>query len=339
MYATFVSEFEFLRYSVICAFDLDQIDDLFASSDYYESELSPQRYVRKRRVSPFCDINKHHIQGGLKLGQCHPNSTQLNDEELISAIKYPLLADSAPNVFGRAVGIHRGSDNYNQIVVLEGVQIQDGEEVDVLYVGTDQGNVIKMVNLINKNLTRNSTNEIEFDFMHKIAQYKVSKLPIRRLLIAKNKYLIVVTDPVVYRLPLHFCGTYSTCDECIGARDPHCVWHQGECTSVKDVKQKFVYQDMLQKRSKICDEARAVDKPRIEKKLKSTTIKPQLRLKDEHQNITPDECDCNSKDLKARLKCNCLNKPEFSKLHNSTSNQSPIVSNQVERKKFNRSYN
>lgn len=55
--------------------------------------------------------------------------------------KYPLLADTAPNIFGRAIGRHTGNDNFNQIVVLEGVQIQEGQ-VDVLYIGTDQGNVI-----------------------------------------------------------------------------------------------------------------------------------------------------------------------------------------------------
>jgi hypothetical protein len=112
----------------------------------------------------------------MKLGQCHENSTQLGDEDLVAVRKYPLLADSAPNIFGRAVGIHRGNDNYNQIVVLEGVQMQEGQ-VDVLYVGTDQGNVIKMVNLVDKNSTWNSTNESnDSDPMHQVAVYQVSKV-------------------------------------------------------------------------------------------------------------------------------------------------------------------
>lgn len=86
-----------------------------------------------------------------------------------------------------------------------------------------------MVNLIDKN----STNDVGSDPMHQVAVFQVSNLPIRRLLIAKNKYLIVVTDPTVYRLPLHFCSKHESCEECVRVRDPHCVWHQGECTSVK----------------------------------------------------------------------------------------------------------
>jgi hypothetical protein len=51
----------------------------------------------------------------MKLGQCHEDSRQLGDEEFVAVRKYPLLAETAPNIFGRAVGIHRGNDNYNQV--------------------------------------------------------------------------------------------------------------------------------------------------------------------------------------------------------------------------------
>jgi hypothetical protein len=55
-------------------------------------------------------------------------------------------------------------------------------------------------------------------------------LPIRRLLIhPPSNALIVVTDSVVYRLPLHFCAFHANCAECLGSRDPHCVWHRGKC--------------------------------------------------------------------------------------------------------------
>lgn len=91
------------------------------------------------------------------------------------------------------------------------------------------------------------------------------------------------------------------------------------------VKQKFVYQDMLQKRSKICDEARAVETPKL--KPKSTTSRPLLKLNDEKRNETLAGCDCNSTDVNVRSKCNC---PSF--VGTDTLSQAPIVSNEVERK-------
>jgi hypothetical protein len=102
------------------------------------------------------------------------------------------------------------------------------------------------------------------------------------------------------------------------------------------VKQKFVYQDMLRQRSKICDEARAVEKPKIEKRLKFTTMQPQLRFRDERQNTTTatNACDCKSKDANIRLKCNCPESVETSKTQADSVNQSPIVSNEVEGESF-----
>jgi hypothetical protein len=91
------------------------------------------------------------------------------------------------------------------------------------------------------------------------------------------------------------------------------------------VKQRFVYQDMLQKRSKICDEARAVEKPKL--KPKSTTPRPLLKLSDEKRNETLAGCDCNSTDVNVRSKCNCP-----SLVVTNTLNQSPIVSDDIERK-------
>ena len=74
------------------------------------------------------------------------------------------MADSIPSVFGRAVGVYQGDDHYNQIAVLE------QGNADVLYVGTDRGNVIKMVNL-------NGTKTVlKDDSVLKVATYKVSEV-------------------------------------------------------------------------------------------------------------------------------------------------------------------
>ncbi|KAI6179619.1 Sema domain-containing protein [Aphelenchoides besseyi] len=323
VYATFVSEFNFLRHSVVCAFDLNQIDELFATSDYLAFESEKRKWIRKQRK----DIDRT-----TKIGQCQNDSRDLSEDDMIARRQFPILADSVPNVFGRAVGIHRGGDHYNQIVVLEGVQTQEGQ-VDVLYVGTDQGNVFKIVNLAHAS-GWNSTNEE--DPMHQVSIFRLSNLPIRRLLIAKNRWLIVVTDSMVFRLPLHFCSSYSTCDDCIQARDPHCVWYHGECTNVKDVKQKFAYQDVLEKRSKICDEARIVEKPFLTRKPKisSSKAKDVPLLLNDSISSSPGSTNCNC-DLERRhefrTKCNCTVTEEQRKAHITASvDSSPIIANEVE---------
>jgi hypothetical protein len=90
---------------------------------------------------------------------------------------------------------------------------------------------------------------------------------------------------------------------------------------------------MLKKHSKICDEARSVEKPKIEKK-KSTTVKPEIKFHDEKKNSTFDalaaECNCNSRDVSQRAKCNCSDSLNGDKkpINTNNFNQSPIVSNE-----------
>ena len=86
---------------------------------------------------------------------------------------------------------------------------------------------------------------------------------------------------------------------------------------------------MLRKRSKICDEAKAVEKPKL--KHKPTTPRPLLKLSDEKRNETLAGCDCNSTDVNMRSKCNC---PTLAIVRTNTLNQAPIVSDDVERKFF-----
>ncbi|CAD5206263.1 unnamed protein product [Bursaphelenchus okinawaensis] len=302
VYATFVSEFNFLRHSVVCAFGIEEIDRLFATSDILSMDFESKRWTRKPR---------NENPNTQKLGQCSANSRDLSEEEIIQMRKTPLMADSVPNLFGKAVGIYRGSDNYNQIVVLEGVSSFDGP-VDVLYVGTDQGNVIKMTNL--------GMNSTDRDPIHQVAVYKISNLPIRRLLITQNRYLIVVTDPVVYRLPLHLCSTYDTCEDCVNSRDPHCYWKQGQCRSstLPSNRSKLAFQDIFSRQPAVCVEAKKHDKPKDTTTTTTEATKTEMPKinKDKFRNVTYGALTvdgtgiCNCTTLKShieRRKCHCPN--------------------------------
>lgn len=106
----------------------------------------------------------------------------MSEDEAIALRSFPLMADSVPNNFSAgAVGIYRGSDHYNQIVVLENVEFYGGV-VDVLYVATDQGNVIKMVNLVdfygtNKRRARRQLEDsAEYDPLVQVAIFEISKV-------------------------------------------------------------------------------------------------------------------------------------------------------------------
>lgn len=140
----------------------------------------------------------------------------------------PLMADLIPNVFSRPVGIYENDDHYNQVTVLSNIHLPEhGHRVDVLFVGTDQGNIIKLVNLHGKNVK-------DKDPMVKISINKISDTPIRRLIIFNEQYLIALTDRKVMALPLQQCSRMMSCRECVQSRDPHCGWHihDKKCKSI-----------------------------------------------------------------------------------------------------------
>lgn len=108
---------------------------------------------------------------------------------------------------------------------------------DVLYVATDQGNLLKLFNplALSSSSSSNSSSASApspSDPLRPIALFHLSPHPIRRLLISPSSQLLVaVTDHRVFRLRLHACELYPSCARCVGARDPHCVWHEKRCRS------------------------------------------------------------------------------------------------------------
>lgn len=48
------------------------------------------------------------------------------------------------------------------------------------------------------------------------------------------------------------CFLNTGCEECIGSRDPHCVWHDNHCQNIKNVSKKYAFQDVLKRRIKLC---------------------------------------------------------------------------------------
>lgn len=107
----------------------------------------------------------------------------MSEDEAITMRSYSLMADSVPNYFlNGAVGIYRGSDHYNQIVVLENVEFYEGI-ADVLYVATDQGNIIKMINLadfysngVNTKRDKRQLDSAEQDPLVQVAIYEISNV-------------------------------------------------------------------------------------------------------------------------------------------------------------------
>ncbi|XP_061577957.1 semaphorin-3E [Cololabis saira] len=127
--------------------------------------------------------------------------------------KRPVLLETEP-----------GRRKLTQIAV-DRVQAQDGH-YHVLYIGTDDSVVLKVITIYNKD-----ANTMEEVLLEELQVFKVPA-PIREIIIStKRQQLYVASELGVAQVRLHQCDLYgSECADCCLARDPYCAWDGLTCS-------------------------------------------------------------------------------------------------------------
>ncbi|VDK44696.1 unnamed protein product [Anisakis simplex] len=229
VYAVFRSPLAGVSASAVCAFDLTQITKVFARSPYQNQANSHTSWSSTRNTAQ----PKH------RPGTCVKDSRTLSEEAVAYARSSPLVQESVHNYFGAPLSIHSGIDHFTQIAIDPQVWALDGRFYDVIFVGTDRGNVFKLVNLAGA-----AAKTLHSSFH--IYTLKVANEAIRNMMLYEGppcksldcgespNYLIVVSDKHVMRVPTSKCSTFVTCVECISLRDPQCAWdaETAKCTFV-----------------------------------------------------------------------------------------------------------
>ncbi|XP_060932528.1 semaphorin-3E [Limanda limanda] len=110
-------------------------------------------------------------------------------------------------------------------IAVDRVQAQDGN-YHVLYIGTDDSVVLKVITIYNKD-----TDTMEEVLLEELQVFKESA-PIREIIISsKRQQLYVGSEVGVAQVRLHQCDLYgSECADCCLARDPYCAWDGLTCS-------------------------------------------------------------------------------------------------------------
>ncbi|XP_038126602.1 semaphorin-3E isoform X1 [Cyprinodon tularosa] len=110
-------------------------------------------------------------------------------------------------------------------IAVDRVQAQDGH-YHVLYIGTDDSLVLKVITIYNKD-----TDSIEEVLLEELQIFKVPA-PIKEIIISpKRQQLYVGSEVGVAQVRLHQCDLYgSACADCCLARDPYCAWDGLTCS-------------------------------------------------------------------------------------------------------------
>uniref|UniRef100_A0A0R3RXL2 Sema domain-containing protein n=1 Tax=Elaeophora elaphi TaxID=1147741 RepID=A0A0R3RXL2_9BILA len=215
VYAVFRSPLAGISSSAICAFDIRQINDVFSESKYGDRSNLQSLWMS----ALFSGTSKY------RPGKCTNNSQLLPEEAVAFARANPLMNEAVPNYFGAPIAIHTGLDHFTQIVIDPQVKAINGYLYDVIFIGTNQGNIFKMVNLAG---TKSTTKQPS----HHIYTFQITNEPIRNMMLYQGnmgsspteRYLIAVSERSVARVPLAQCDRFDTCSDCVALRDPHCAW-------------------------------------------------------------------------------------------------------------------
>lgn len=210
--------------SAVCAFSIQDILDTF------EGSFKSQRDIH----SNWLPVPSNQVPDP-RPGKCVDDSRTL-PKASVNFVKMNTLMDASVRslhsrpVFTRVSLLYRLS----AITVDPQVKALDGKTYDVIFVGTNDGKVIKFVNI----LSSNSTDEVKTVIISETQAFpigtKVNELTISK----KNKKLIVISNGKIISLPLSNCNEheFKSCRKCLELQDPYCAWDDvnRECRTVDD---------------------------------------------------------------------------------------------------------
>ncbi|XP_036375901.1 semaphorin-3E-like isoform X1 [Megalops cyprinoides] len=158
-------------------------------------------------------------------GGQYPSSKEYPDEVLRFARDHPVMLQPVHPLHRRPVLLRADGDRRLTQVAVDRVEAEDGH-YDVLFIGTDDAVVLKVITIYNKD-----TDTMEEVLLEELQVFKVP-VPITEILVStKRQQLYVGSEMGVAQVKVHQCDLYgSACADCCLARDPYCAWDGVTCS-------------------------------------------------------------------------------------------------------------
>lgn len=215
-FGIFGLEWKSVKASAVCRFSLSEVQEAF-QGPYMENQDSGSKWKEYTGKIPdprpgTCITDTLRARG-INI------STSLPDDVLDFVRRHPLMSQQVQPVDKRPLLFRRTTD-YTHMAVRP-IQGLDGQTYHVLYMGTDEGWLHKAVQVDGH--------------LHIIEELQVFEepQPVNSLLISDKQMSVYIGSPSgVVQLPLSNCHRYTTCYDCIFARDPHCAWNGAQCVEM-----------------------------------------------------------------------------------------------------------
>ncbi|KAM8983430.1 semaphorin-4D isoform 1-T3 [Ara ararauna] len=236
IYGVFTPQLNNVGLSAVCAYNLSTVEEVFSKGKYMQSatvEQSHTKWVRYNGEIPHprpgaCINNEARASN-------YMSSLNLPDKTLQFVKDHPLMDDSVTPMGDRPRLVKRDV-KYTQIVV-DRVRALNGSIYDVMFISTDRGALHKAISYENG--------------MHIIEETQLFPKfePVQTLLLSSKRgrrYLYAGSNSGVVQSPVAFCDKYTTCVDCVLARDPYCAWKPHEASCVDILKEKEIERSWIQ---------------------------------------------------------------------------------------------
>ncbi|KAJ7396629.1 Semaphorin-4G [Pitangus sulphuratus] len=214
-YAAFTlsAQWRTMEASAVCRYSISAVQRAF-EGPYMEYQDSARKWARYDGAVPeprpgSC-ITDHSRRKGYNSSQDLPNS-------VLDFVKlHPLMFEEVKPAGGEPLLVKK-SVAYSQLAV-DRVQALDGLSYDVLFMGTGDGWIHKAV--------------VVGSGIHIVEEMQVFRdpQPVESLVISHaQRSLYVGAASGIVQVPLATCDRYTSCYDCILARDPYCAWDGRAC--------------------------------------------------------------------------------------------------------------
>uniref|UniRef100_A0A3B4F4M6 Semaphorin-4E-like n=1 Tax=Pundamilia nyererei TaxID=303518 RepID=A0A3B4F4M6_9CICH len=220
-YATFISN----SHSAVCAYKLSDISQVFSGRFLTELDTGNWDIYTGEEPSPYpgsCIDDEMHASG-------LTSSLNLSDTTLLFVKNHPLMEGVVSPMTGKPL-LFKPMTHFSNIVV-DQVTSLDGQQHLIMFVGTDTGWLQKAVKFEGE----------DGRIIEELQLFKEPQ-PVDFLQLSSK----TVSNAVV-QINLRDCSRYTSCDDCLLARDPYCGWDQirSQCASVFGASNSSIYKELL----------------------------------------------------------------------------------------------
>ncbi|XP_045482702.1 semaphorin-1A-like [Harmonia axyridis] len=273
IYGTLTTPNNAIGGSAICVYNMDDIISAFQGSFKHQEDLN----------SNWLPLSNSQVPKP-RPGECVPNSRTLSERNVNFIKTHSLMEEAVPVYFGRPILI-RVSLQYRFTVISVDPQVQttDNEAFDILYIGTDDGRVLKVVNIPNEEAAKAVV----------ISENNVLPhgTPIKQIKLTPDGGKIIVVGRDEIRLvDLNQCKNVDTCSACVDLQDPHCGWDakQKACVPLNTVTlRRYIIQDVRQGDKSKCSWTPPTEKVQSRKPISGNEADILLPETDKDQDLYP----------------------------------------------------